>query len=617
MTLNPASFVCGSEIEWAADTAMAIKVMAADPDLDATTLSVSYYDVTVDPVTGAKTTTPRTDLPSGATFAADASAPPDSPVSNFAWTPGELDGGLYRIEFTADDGNGGTATCWFDVKVLGDKDGDGLPDKWEQEGYTWTWTDDNNVSHTATVPLHTMGAHWLRKDLFVQICYMNDGAGNDHTPLASTISDITKAFEDAPVDNPAGAPAGWESGIKLHILAERKVAYQANLAASSDSATIWNAVDALKATPTLDTTDPATAVNYPPEYHPAVHFAVFCHLMSPGDGRTGLSRNEDLTTMEVGAHDFILSLGALIEHPDIGAYTPEDQAGTFMHELGHNLGLMHGGHTMDESQNYKPNYLSVMNYAFQRSGLVQPIKDDDGNVTGTKIVYDFSRDVLPSLNESALNESVGLSNWKKTDPVTGDVIYDYLGHGTVWFNEWLSVTDMKQVATGGDSPLHWDGDSGTTLTSYASSINNDADKVELTGWDDWAHITFGADGTKGAGVEIPLPVNTPAEEYSVDDVVVVAAPSPENLTAIGTPHRIHLFWDKVKPPQDYTYKVYRQEPGQLPLLLVATDNHVFHDDTAVAGVTYIYTVRTVDRANEQSAPSNAVEAQLKEPGGKK
>src|SRR5215471_16937868 len=36
-------------------------------------------------------------------------------------------------------------------------------------------------------------------------------------------------------------------------------------------------------------------------------------------------------------------------------------AGTFMHELGHNLGLDHGG---DTSINYKPNYLSVMNYQF-------------------------------------------------------------------------------------------------------------------------------------------------------------------------------------------------------------------------------------------------------------
>ena len=37
-----------------------------------------------------------------------------------------------------------------------------------------------------------------------------------------------------------------------------------------------------------------------------------------------------------------------------------------MHELGHNLGLRHGG---DDLPNFKPNYLSVMNYSFQLTGL--------------------------------------------------------------------------------------------------------------------------------------------------------------------------------------------------------------------------------------------------------
>lgn len=37
-----------------------------------------------------------------------------------------------------------------------------------------------------------------------------------------------------------------------------------------------------------------------------------------------------------------------------------------MHELGHNLGLAHGG---DEDVNDKPNYWSVMNYLYQLKGL--------------------------------------------------------------------------------------------------------------------------------------------------------------------------------------------------------------------------------------------------------
>ncbi len=42
------------------------------------------------------------------------------------------------------------------------------------------------------------------------------------------------------------------------------------------------------------------------------------------------------------------------------------QSSTLMHELGHNLGLRHGGF---EDRNYKPNYLSVMSYLYQLNGV--------------------------------------------------------------------------------------------------------------------------------------------------------------------------------------------------------------------------------------------------------
>ena len=42
-------------------------------------------------------------------------------------------------------------------------------------------------------------------------------------------------------------------------------------------------------------------------------------------------------------------------------------AATFMHELGHNLGLVHGGDEVCINQ--KPNYVSVMNYTYQLNGI--------------------------------------------------------------------------------------------------------------------------------------------------------------------------------------------------------------------------------------------------------
>jgi hypothetical protein len=71
------------------------------------------------------------------------------------------------------------------------------------------------------------------------------------------------------------------------------------------------------------------------------------------------------------------------------------EAGTFMHELGHNLGLQHGG---ADEQNRKPNYLSVMNYLYQFDGLQR---------TGRTGVIDYARFRVGQVAESNLSDSAG------------------------------------------------------------------------------------------------------------------------------------------------------------------------------------------------------------------
>jgi len=68
---------------------------------------------------------------------------------------------------------------------------------------------------------------------------------------------------------------------------------------------------------------------------------------------------------EQGGNDFVVSLGGIVNKTGVN---PHFQiASAFMHELGHNLGLHHGG---NEPANYKPNYLSIMNYRYEKSGVV-------------------------------------------------------------------------------------------------------------------------------------------------------------------------------------------------------------------------------------------------------
>jgi hypothetical protein len=103
------------------------------------------------------------------------------------------------------------------------------------------------------------------------------------------------------------------------------------------------------------------------------HYAIFAHSVYPDNTASPLWEDTISGYGEMPGNDFMVTLGEW-------AFTADEQEGTFMHELGHNLGLDHGG---GDSMNYKPNYLSVMNYMFQMTNIVanRPL--------------DYSRWVLP------------------------------------------------------------------------------------------------------------------------------------------------------------------------------------------------------------------------------
>ena len=95
-------------------------------------------------------------------------------------------------------------------------------------------------------------------------------------------------------------------------------------------------------------------------------------LTCPTSPTTGFSSGVG----EVLGNDFVISLGCgwgAFDATGASARSNDQQAGTFMHELGHNLGLHHGGAATaiigrtsnDYQMNCKPNYLSVMSYARQ------------------------------------------------------------------------------------------------------------------------------------------------------------------------------------------------------------------------------------------------------------
>ena len=144
---------------------------------------------------------------------------------------------------------------------------------------------------------------------------------------------------------------------------------------------------------------------------------------------------------------------------------PRRQVGdTIMHELGHNLGLHHGGNV---DTNYKPNYNSVMNYLFQFAGV-----DTDCNASGDHKL-DYSTGGRPTLVESALNEFNGVC-----------------GPGTVG--------------------LDWNGDV-IGETSVAVDINGDGLLGTLTDFNDWSHLSFaGLQQADGRSATSPWIAERPA-----------------------------------------------------------------------------------------------------------
>ncbi len=313
--------------------------------------------------------------------------------------------------------------------------------------------------------MQALGADPCRKTVAVQIDYMN-AIDHTHKPLPAAIETVVRSFDAAPVSATIPCPyAGFPkktSGINLIIDVKNAFPEQFALNFSRSEP---QSFDTVKAT----FFDP-NRVSY-------FHYGLFVHDLSPNPplSISGIA--------ELLGSDFIVSLGEWTN----GVGTVNEQAGTLMHELGHNLGLDHGG---GDAVNFKPNYLSVENYAFQVVGITSQTP------SGTVTRFDYSSQTLPSLVETSLNETVGISN-------SND------------FTSW-TCPDGRTLRIGlGSDPLDWNCN-GTIDTSRVSvDINNDTSLETLTGFNDWANLKYtftgsfnfrtGSHGVAPSGKELTFP----------------------------------------------------------------------------------------------------------------
>ena len=427
-------------------------------------------------------------------------------------------GGPCGLPITAiGDADSDNAKITFHVDVLNtpateDADGDGIPSVWEKDGVTI----NGNF-----IDLHAMGADPNKPDIFLQIDWMQ-GASVNQSLFPTALQRVADAFAASPYKSPTRS-----TGINLHVDEGPNSVNFGTAPTQALSITLMTNLGTLDSNGNYDWTafENIKKTNfYPTGRSPIFHYVIAAFLQEPppSGGKqntsTGISRNDlDPAKFNTGASDLIISLGGTG-----GAGIPIQQAGTLMHELGHNLGLQHGG---DENTNYKPNYLSVMNYGFQLVGL-----DGSGR---TKAPLDYSRSALPPLDEANLDQSNGLGS-----ATAGQTTVTTCTPGTS-----TTLPTLKYFPANG--PVDWDCNATTTgIIDFDANGNGSINTIivsqgggfdnRLTGFNDWAAITFKGGLIGGLGVGILPAVSRPEPEIAIVTPPTVDAGGPYEVVEGGS-----------------------------------------------------------------------------------
>lgn len=400
-----------------------------------------------------------------------------SPIASMSEDETKTRHGDHRVAFTATTNNGTIVVR----ATQSDSDGDGLFDHWESQNVPpGTGGVDFDNDGQSDLDLYALGARPDQKDVFVEVDWLV-AADHSHFPMAIAREEVRRAFGKE------------DSNIRLHTLPGEAISESGDTlffpdrgpgtADDFDDIKLGNPVapcgtgagDGHFGTPTDRTS--ANCINILGARKLTFRYALFAHQI----GRAGSTRHA-AGKAEVGGNDLAVGLSSqipalmnqLTRPPCLGGETRYmcaqrvGQESAYMHELGHALGLRHGG---GDDVNCKPNYLSVMSYAF-----VLPI------FSATR-KCDYSREVLPEtaqgyLLEGALNESVGVQ---------------YNGpdlRSTVWG----AAGAQREGLLGG--PLDWNGVNGiegevSADINYIPVAQCVATGLEqLDGYDDWANLRF-------------------------------------------------------------------------------------------------------------------------------
>jgi hypothetical protein len=293
---------------------------------------------------------------------------------------GDLDCRLYT---TADNPD----SMWV---FLADGDGDALCDGWEEFGIRY---------FGGSSPFQLVGSDPLKRDLFVEIDAMQS-----HSITSRAADSLEQAFARAPgALMPAPLGAAVAAGVTLHLdYGTDQDIPDTSWAGQSVGIKFDDIKQARFGTPSERATPAVLEAK-----RLAYRYMLMVHDLPqvPGAPHRDGWAEQILTGTVTGGSDAVIGAEAWRAGPGADPKW-QDVSGLTMHELGHLVGLRHGG--TDDIAN-KPNYRSVMNWAYTTA------KDDE---VGAGWSLDYSRHPYLALNEADLNERLGV-----VGPLPGKYFY--------------------------------------------------------------------------------------------------------------------------------------------------------------------------------------------------
>lgn len=266
---------------------------------------------------------------------------------------------LARAQGPDTDGAADFAACDFptpgglnDVCTSADVDQDGLPDVAELPDTTWN-----------ELPLYDWGARPAQRDLFVELDWLPpDGFNGTFDPAILPRREALDRIRAVYAGR--GLAVHFDTGRLYHPAAGPS---PADYDLGGGNQTAWGCTVSLAGTAGATSFYKLKADNTDLRRLLSFHHALFANALADvscnnaGFGVSGVA--------ELGGNDLVVTIGRTNLSTATAAGLNQVinwQSATLMHELGHNLGLRHGGF---EDFGYKPNYLSVMNYMYQFDGL--------------------------------------------------------------------------------------------------------------------------------------------------------------------------------------------------------------------------------------------------------